>query len=51
VWTKISDYAKDLINKLLTIDPSKRPSAGEALRHPWLLIINDFGHNVSKRAL
>ena len=33
---KLSDPAKDLINKLLTIDPKKRLSAYEVLSHPWL---------------
>jgi len=33
----ISDSAKDLISKLLTLDISKRFSAAEALEHPWLL--------------
>jgi serine/threonine protein kinase len=25
------------VAKLLTIDPEKRPSAEEALEHPWIL--------------
>lgn len=32
----VSDEAKDFITKLLVIDQSKRMSADEALRHPWL---------------
>lgn len=32
----LSDQVKDLIAKLLNIDPSKRLSAVEALEHPWL---------------
>ena len=28
--------AKDLIEKLLTLDPDKRPTAADALQHPWL---------------
>mmetsp|Transcript_3651 Transcript_3651/g.6895 ORF Transcript_3651/g.6895 Transcript_3651/m.6895 type:complete len:764 (+) Transcript_3651:318-2609(+) len=27
----------DFVTKLLTIDPKKRPSADEALEHPWIL--------------
>jgi len=27
----------DFVSKLLTIDPEKRPSAEEALEHPWIL--------------
>lgn len=28
--------AKDLINKMLTINPAKRITAAEALKHPWI---------------
>ena len=32
----MSDSAKDLVNKCLTVDPKKRLSAIEILGHPWL---------------
>jgi serine/threonine protein kinase len=35
-WDSISSEAKDLINKLLVVDPTKRMKAEEALKHPWL---------------
>ena len=35
-WGAISDKAKDLITQLLTYDIDKRPSAEEALKHPWI---------------
>ncbi len=35
-WNQISDKAKGLITKLLTYDPEQRPSAEEALKHPWI---------------
>ncbi|CAM8979311.1 unnamed protein product [Rhodiola kirilowii] len=35
-WPTISDSAKDLIKKMLTMDPKKRITAAEALEHPWL---------------
>ena len=35
-WDKISDDAKDLVNRLLT-KPEFRLSAEEALQHKWLL--------------
>ncbi|KAL6524864.1 Calcium-dependent protein kinase 29 [Orobanche minor] len=35
-WHTISDSAKDLIDKMLTVDPNKRITAAEALDHPWL---------------
>jgi len=36
VWDEVSDLAKDLICKLLVVDPSKRLTASDALKHPWL---------------
>ena len=38
IWECISDYAKDLVFKMLTVDADKRISASEALRHPWLKV-------------
>jgi len=35
-WKNISPQAKSLIKMLLQADPNKRPSANEALRHPWI---------------
>ncbi|PIN07675.1 Ca2+/calmodulin-dependent protein kinase, EF-Hand protein superfamily [Handroanthus impetiginosus] len=35
-WPSISNGAKDLIKKMLTMDPKKRITAAEALEHPWL---------------
>ncbi|KAK6588446.1 calcium-dependent kinase [Cryptosporidium xiaoi] len=35
-WRYISDSAKDLIRRLLTIDPNKRINAHDALNHPWI---------------
>uniref|UniRef100_A0AC34QGE1 Peripheral plasma membrane protein CASK n=1 Tax=Panagrolaimus sp. JU765 TaxID=591449 RepID=A0AC34QGE1_9BILA len=35
-WNYISDDAKDLLTRLLTVDPSKRLSAEKALEHRWL---------------
>jgi len=35
-WTEISKEAKDLIGKLLVVDASKRLTATQALKHPWV---------------
>ena len=37
-WSVISKEAKDLIKKMLTYNPKKRPSALEILTHPWFKI-------------
>jgi len=35
-WSNVSPEAKDFIKTLLNPDPSKRPTAEEALKHRWL---------------
>ncbi|KAL1196366.1 Calcium-dependent protein kinase 22 [Cardamine amara subsp. amara] len=35
-WPCISSSAKDLIKKMLTINPKKRITAAEVLEHPWI---------------
>jgi serine/threonine protein kinase len=35
VWSSVSSEAKDLVAKLLTLDPSKRITASQARAHPW----------------
>ena len=37
VWNNISDNCKDFITKLLTYKPEERPTAAEALQHPWVV--------------
>lgn len=36
-WKTISSSAKDLISRLLSVEPYKRPSAQELLNHPWVV--------------
>ncbi|XP_055766333.1 calcium/calmodulin-dependent protein kinase type II delta 2 chain-like isoform X2 [Salvelinus fontinalis] len=35
-WDTVTPDAKDLINKMLTINPGKRITTAEALKHPWI---------------
>jgi calcium/calmodulin-dependent protein kinase I len=35
-WDNVSDTAKDLISKLLVVDPEERYSAEQVLSHPWI---------------
>ncbi|GAV75499.1 efhand domain-containing protein/Pkinase domain-containing protein/PseudoU_synth_2 domain-containing protein/EF_hand_5 domain-containing protein [Cephalotus follicularis] len=37
-WPSISASAKDLIKKMLNMDPKKRITAAEALEHPWIKV-------------
>lgn len=36
VWKTVSSSAKDLIGKLLIVDPAKRLTASQALQHTWV---------------
>lgn len=36
-WSAISDTARDFIDKCLVVDPSKRMTAKDCLKHPWLM--------------
>lgn len=42
VWGNVSDDAKDFISQLLTKDQDKRPSAEQALQHPWIVKVNEL---------
>lgn len=35
-WNDISEEAKDFVSRLLERDPERRPTAKQALEHPWL---------------
>lgn len=35
-WGVISDGAKDLVKKILVVDPSKRLTSAQVLAHPWM---------------
>lgn len=47
-WETVSDEAKDFINCLLVVDPSKRYTTDQALEHPWLKVDSD---SLSRRSL
>ncbi|KAJ1557754.1 Checkpoint kinase 2, partial [Nowakowskiella sp. JEL0078] len=40
-WKDTSEEAKDLIRKMLTVDPKLRITATEALTHPWFTLPED----------
>ena len=41
VWKHISDDAKDFIRQCLTLDANERVSVDEALRHPWMMCVQE----------
>ncbi|XP_055054956.2 ribosomal protein S6 kinase alpha-1 [Misgurnus anguillicaudatus] len=36
-WNSVSYEAKDLVSKMLHVDPHKRLTAAQVLRHPWII--------------
>ena len=37
-WDSVTEEAKDLIKKMLTIDQNKRINVSDALKHSWILV-------------
>ena len=37
-WDTVTPEAKNLINSMLTVNPAKRITAAEALKHPWICV-------------
>lgn len=35
-WDEVSENAKDLVSRLIVLDPSKRLTARQCLEHPWV---------------
>jgi serine/threonine protein kinase len=40
-WANVSDDAKDLVRRMLVLDPDERISSAEAIRHSWLKTSRD----------
>ena len=45
-WKRVSESGKDLVIKMLTYDPEKRPSAQQVLSHEWFSKQNKLDKNV-----
>ena len=46
-WAHISEGAKALIKRMLTLNPKRRPSAADAMNDPWIQK-NSLTHNIKK---
>lgn len=44
---KLTPHGKDIVERMLEVDPSKRLSASEALKHPWILTTPTDSHLTS----
>ncbi|XP_062971540.1 serine/threonine-protein kinase DCLK3 [Cynocephalus volans] len=42
-WDNISNAAKDLVSRLLVVDPKKRYTAHQVLQHPWIEMAGKTG--------
>lgn len=47
----VSQEARDLIKKLLVLDPEKRLTLEGVLKHPWIVKYNVIGERVTNRAV
>jgi len=50
-WQGVSEEARDFIRRLLTVDPSARMTADEALKHPWLARVSSIHQSGQKDLL
>lgn len=48
-WDTVTAEAKNLINLMLTVNPAKRISAAEALKHPWICNREKFASVVHRQ--
>ncbi|OEH74097.1 CAM CDPK domain-containing protein [Cyclospora cayetanensis] len=44
-WRRVSDEGKDLIRKLLKINPDERLQVDDALHHPWIMSLAQSSQN------
>ena len=55
-WDTVTAEAKNLINSMLTVNPAKRITSAEALKHPWICVIflkimYNYNYNFSLNAI
>ncbi|KAJ3211911.1 hypothetical protein HDU67_004183 [Dinochytrium kinnereticum] len=50
-WDAVSDEAKDLCQRLMTVNPDDRITAEEALEHPWMKMDPDLDKDANLAAI
>lgn len=48
-WDTVTAEAKNLINSMLTVNPAKRITSAEALKHPWIMNREKFASVVHRQ--
>ncbi|NWU99146.1 KS6A2 kinase, partial [Upupa epops] len=48
-WDSVSDTAKDIVSKMLHVDPHQRLTAAQVLRHPWIVNREHLSQNQLSR--
>ncbi|KAM9861247.1 ribosomal protein S6 kinase alpha-2 [Aulostomus maculatus] len=48
-WDLVSDAAKDIVTKMLHVDPHQRLTAPQVLRHPWIVERDQLSDTVLSR--
>lgn len=48
-WDTVTPEAKNLINQMLTINPAKRITADQALKHPWVCVSHAHAHSFTAK--
>lgn len=44
-WNTVSENAKDLVRKMLKVDPLERITINEIQKHPWLAQVDIFNNS------
>lgn len=48
-WDNVSAEAKDLVKKILTVNPVERFSATDSLSHPWIKAVGSSSHTTNNK--
>ena len=48
-WATVSNLAKDIVSKMLDVNPSRRLTTGQILTHPWITSRNQPTTNLLRQ--